>query len=365
VLTADLGVAGRAKSGARFARGEWGWQQVEDGVKAVFLPTLARYRALTINPRVMGFCRASLRRFDVVHVYGLYDLLGPVVGHLCRREGIPYVLEPMGMYRPIVRTLVLKKIYRRFFGRRLAEQARFVIATSEQERKELAGAGVDTARIVVRRNGVDRPGVVPPRGEFRRQWKIPDDAKVILFLGRVVSKKRPDLLLQVFAGWSGKNGQQGGILVIAGPDERDGFLPRLKSAAARLGVAQKVIFTGPLYGEEKWRAYRDADLFVLPSENENFGNTAGESAACGTPVIVTDSCGIAPLVRDAGLVVRPDKEELERALGRILDDDSFKNHCQSGCCEMAKRLAWDAPIEECERLYEACLLGHTAQEVAV
>ncbi|HXW57362.1 MAG TPA: glycosyltransferase [Candidatus Cybelea sp.] len=357
VLTADLGIARRAKPGAQFERCEWGWQQTEDGVNGVFLPTIARYRALTINPRVVAFCRASLRRFDVVHVYGVYDLLGPVVGYFCRREGIPYVLEPMGMYQPIIRNLALKKVYRRFFGRRLADGARFLIATSEQEREELAGAGVETARIVVRRNGVDQPDDVPARGEFRRRWKIPDEAKVILFLGRVISKKRPDLLLEAFAGW------RGGILVIAGPDEGDGFLPRLKSAAVRLGVAQNVIFTGPLYGEEKWRAYRDADVFVLPSENENFGNTAGESAACGTPVIVTDSCGIAPLVRDAGLVVRPEKEELRDALGRVLDDAVFRNHCQSGCSEMAKRLSWDRPIEECERLYEACLPGHAAREL--
>jgi glycosyltransferase involved in cell wall biosynthesis len=365
VLSADLGIAGRAKSGARFERCEWGWRQAEDGVNGVFLPTIARYRALTLNPRVVAFCRASLRRFDVVHVYGVYDLLGPVVGYFCRREGIPYVLEPMGMYRPIIRNLALKMTYRRFFGRRLADGARFLIATSEQERKELAGAGVEAARIVVRRNGVDRPDAVPSRGEFRRLWKIPEDATVILFLGRVISKKRPDLLLQAFAGWRGRNGWRGGIVVIAGPDESDGFLPSLKSLAARLGVAQNVIFTGPLYGEEKWRAYRDADVFILPSENENFGNTAGESAACGTPVIVTDSCGIAPLVRDAGLVVRPQKEELENALGRILDDAVFRNHCQGGCSEMAKRLSWDGPIEECERLYEACLTGHRAQEVVV
>ena len=56
------------------------------------------------------------------------------------------------------------------------------------------------------------------------------------------------------------------------------------------------MFTGPLYDEAKWAAYRDADLFVLPSQSENFGNAAAEAIACGTPVMVTDRCGIAPLV---------------------------------------------------------------------
>jgi glycosyltransferase involved in cell wall biosynthesis len=365
VLTADLGMASRAKSGAGFERGEWGWRHTENGVNAIFLPTVARYRALTVNPLVVRFCGASLRRFDVVHVYGLYDLLGPVVGHFCRREGIPYVLEPMGMYRPIVRNLTLKKIYRRLFGGRLAGGARFLIATSEQERRELAGVGVNPAQIIVRRNGVDPPDALPVRGEFRHEWKIPGDAKMVLFLGRVISKKRPDLLLEAFADWRGKSGREGAMLVIAGPDESDGFLPRLKTTAVQLGIAKNVIFTGPLYDDQKWRAYRDADVFVLPSENENFGNTAGESVVCGTPVIVTDCCGIAPLVEAAGLVVRPEKEQLRNALARILDDDAFRNHCENGCYEMANRLSWDEPIEQLEGVYELCLSSHVAQELVV
>ena len=84
-----------------------------------------------------------------------------------------------------------------------------------------------------------------------------------------------------------------------------------------------MLFVGPLYDEEKWQAYRDADVFVLPSQNENFGNTAAESAVCGTPVIVTDRCGIAPLVRRAGLVIRHDAVELEQALRAILEDADF------------------------------------------
>ena len=65
------------------------------------------------------------------------------------------------------------------------------------------------------------------------------------------------------------------------------------------------IFPRRCEGEAKWAAYRDADIFVLPSQNENFGNTAAEAVAAGTPVIVTEQCGIAPLFAGtAGLVVQ-------------------------------------------------------------
>src|SRR2546430_13403195 len=109
-------------------------------------------------------------------------------------------------------------------------------------------------------------------------------------------------------------------LVFAGPDE-SGVEAELGQMARQLGVLSKVLFAGPVFGESKWAAYRDADVFVLPSRNENFGNTAAEAVAAGTPVIVTEQCGIAPLLADeAGLVVRHDKMALSNALARILRD---------------------------------------------
>ena len=87
VLTADLGLGAAPDSGAgvTFERCAWGWQAQEDGVRAVYLTSLVRYRALTLNPHVIGFCRASVSQFDLVHLYGLYALLGPAVSYFCRR----------------------------------------------------------------------------------------------------------------------------------------------------------------------------------------------------------------------------------------------------------------------------------------
>ena len=76
---------------------------------------------------------------------------------------------------------------------------------------------------------------------------------------------------------------------------------------------------GALFGRSQWAAYRDADVFVLPSQNENFGNTAAEAVAAGTPVVVTEQCEVAALrAEEAGLVVPYDAEALSRALERIL-----------------------------------------------
>ena len=121
---------------------------------------------------------------------------------------------------------------------------------------------------------------------------------------------------------------------------------------AQKGLGDRVLFTGPLYGEVKWAAYRDADVFVLPSQNENFGNTAGEAVACGTPVLVTDRCGIAPIVeKRAGLVVPHDCAALEAGLSRILDDPALAAQLHEGCKDVANVLGWAEPLAQMENIY--------------
>jgi glycosyltransferase involved in cell wall biosynthesis len=358
ILTADLGLAGRQAPTTSFERCEWGWRSEQDGVKVIYLSTLAHCRALTINPRVIGFSRILHRGFDLVHVYGIYDLIGPVVGSSCRHQQIPYVIEPMGMFRPIVRSIWLKQLYHWLPGKAFIGGARFLIATSDQERQELIDCKIAPARIIVRRNGVEVPDKLPERGPFRRQWAIPENAKLVLYLGRLISKKSPDLLIESFAQWQKKSGRAAdSVLVLAGPNEGDGYLPRLKRMADQLGLRDAVRFVGPLYDDAKWQAYRDADVFVLPSQNENFGNTAAESAACGTPVIVTESCGIASFVKAAGLVVPHTGEDLERALTELLGDPMLRQRYQQGCAEMGRSLSWTGPISENEKLYERCVAG--------
>jgi glycosyltransferase involved in cell wall biosynthesis len=161
-------------------------------------------------------------------------------------------------------------------------------------------------------------------------------------------------MLEAFARWYRRNnGSHPSLLVMAGPDEGDGFRQHLETFAAQVGLNGGVLFTGPLYGDAKWAAYRDADLFVLPSQNESFGNTAAEAIACGTPVLVTNRCGIAPIVdQRAGLVVSHDCVALEAGLEKILDDPSFAAHLRAGCREVAHSLGWAEPLAHMESLYQ-------------
>jgi glycosyltransferase involved in cell wall biosynthesis len=352
ILTADLGFENQRFAGKSARRGANGWQAEEDGVEAIYLETWGHYRAATLNPGVVSFCRSALPRFDLVHVYGLYDLLGAAVAHFCRRRGVPYVVEPMGMFRPIVRSIPLKRFYHRTLGLPLLRGAHNLIATSDLEKQELLEGGMPEARMIVRRNGIEVPNFLPPTGSFRNSRGIAADAKLVLFLGRLVSKKSPDILIEAFAGWRAGAGNENAVLVLAGPEEADGYLASLKALTRRLGVEQNVLFTGPLYDDAKWSAYRDADVFVLPSQHENFGNTVGEAIACGTPVILTERCGIAPLVGRAGMVVSYGAKPMQEALTLFFSDPELSRRLRAGCLEVAPELSWEQPLSQMAGLYE-------------
>jgi len=352
VLTADWGLERRAAqlSGEPPAENSpFGKKREVRGVKAIYLANWFHYRAASWNPALPRYLRARLQNFDVVHIFGLYDLLGPRTAAAAQKLKIPYVVEPIGMFVPIVRNLFVKRAYHRFLGAKMLQGAAAIIATAEQEKSELIAGGIPAEKIVLRRNGVAPPASMPARGAFRASMNIPADARLILFLGRLSQKKSPDLLLQAFAQLPPSS--SAAHLAFVGPDE-SGMLSRLQQTAEKLEIAPRVHFSGPLSGDSKWSAYRDADIFVLPSQNENFGNTAAESVAAGTPVIVTGQCGIAPLLDGiAGIAVQHSASSIARTMSTLLNDPALYAQLKTGCATAVQRLDWGLPIREMDSLF--------------
>jgi len=352
VLTADWGLERRVEEIPGEAPAEsspFGWKREVRGVKAIYLANWLHYRAVSWNPALPRYLRARLENIDVLHIFGLYDLLGVRAAVAAHQRQIPYVVEPIGMFVPIVRSFQLKRLYHRLFGHTLLQNAAAVIATAEQEKAELIAGGIPADKIVLRRNGVTPPDALPERGAFRKSLGIPADATLILFFGRLSQKKSPELLLQAFAQIAPKINTA--HLAFVGPDE-SGMRAKLQHRTQELGVTQRVHFSGPLSGQPKWSAYRDADIFVLPSQNENFGNTAGEAVAAGTPVIVTNQCGIAPLLAGvAGLTVDHSTDSIAAALLKLLNDQALYAELKSGCALAVQRLDWAQPTREMDSLF--------------
>jgi glycosyltransferase involved in cell wall biosynthesis len=148
-------------------------------------------------------------------------------------------------------------------------------ATSEQEYSEIRNFGLRQPVAVVP-NGVDVPPV--PSGVPERR-----DGRTVLYLGRIHPKKGLDRLISAWGEL--ENNWPNWKLRIIGPDE-GGYLNRLKRQTKKLGL-RRVSFADPLFGDQKHKAYREADVFVMPTLNENFALTVAEALSQETPVICT------------------------------------------------------------------------------
>jgi glycosyltransferase involved in cell wall biosynthesis len=261
------------------------------------------------------------------------------------------LIEPLGMMRPIDRGFALKKLWRTLVGCYL-EKARRLIATSELEKQELLESGFPPEALLLRYNGIDSDDfkALPPTGAFRREHCITREDRLVLFLGRLIPRKGADLLIEAL-GQMGP-GKSRITVVIAGPEGEAGYLAFLQKKARALGVDHRVRLLGPLYEDDKKSAMVDADVFVLPSRYENFGNTAAEAIACGTPAIVSDRCGIAPLIHQrAGLVTQYDSRDIARTLNQLLGDRVEYERLRAGCASVAAEISWDKLIRELEFSY--------------
>jgi glycosyltransferase involved in cell wall biosynthesis len=297
--------------------------------------------------------RRLVRQADVVHLYGLYTLLCPLAAWMARRAGKPYVLEPLGMFVPRARSLGGKVVYNRLITVPMARAAARVVATSSQEAEELSVLA-KADQLVLRRNGLDLSDFeyLPSGDTFRARFGIAEGERIVLFIGRISPIKNLEALVHAF----NQAKLQKTSLVLVGPTLEPEYATRLRALIAELSLEKKVLLTGELFGHEKLSAFSAADLFVLPSTYESYGNAAAEAVAAGLPVLLTSGCGIAPLIHErAGLVVESDAPSLASGLEMLLDDSRRRTALTAGRDEVLRELSWEAPLQLTEEVYGAVL----------
>ena len=181
---------------------------------------------------------------------------------------------------------------------------------------------------------------------------------LVLFLGRLNWKKGLDRLLNAFV--LTKVGQ----LAIVGTDEERLSL-RLSQQARQLGISDRVhILPRTVTGPDKEHLFASAQLFVMPSYSENFGNTVLEAMRRGLPVVVTPEVGAAEIVRQAGggTVVAGDARSLGEALSALVADRELaRSMGEAGRQYVQGRYGWPTIAEKMEGLYRTILEDSHAQ----
>jgi glycosyltransferase involved in cell wall biosynthesis len=216
--------------------------------------------------------------------------------------------------------------------------------------------GVPEEKIAIIPNGIDLSeyAELPPKGSFKKKFNIPEDRKIILYLGRIHRTKGIDFLIRAYAILKNKMNFKDAVLVIAGPD--DGYLNEAKALANRLGILNSTVLTGFISSEYKLSALVDADVFVTPSFY-GFPMAFLEACAVGTSIVTTSLGDTLEWVDgNVGYVAQPTPSDLAEAIYRIISDDELRKKFSRNCIEIVKsEFSIERVVEMLENVYEEAL----------
>ena len=268
-------------------------------------PAHGKYR---YSPRVLPWLRREAHRFDCAIVHGIWLYPSLAAWRALRCSPIPYFVYAHGLLDPVFRSVfplkhLCKILSWKLVEHRVVRDARAVFFTCEEERN-LAAQSFRPYQA--------NPAIVPycvgePPGDPEAQKNLFLDRfpelhakRSMLFLSRVHPKKGCDLLIRAFAETATRDPQM--HLVMAGPDVQ-GYKAALEEHASRFNLKDRITWTGMLSGDLKWGAFRSAEVFILPSHQENFGIAVVEALACGAPVLISNRINIwrEIVANDAGL----------------------------------------------------------------
>lgn len=288
--------------------------------------------------------KAQVGTADIVHLHTIWEHPTWSAARCCRTEGIPYIVRPCGMLESwsLSQSPLRKRLYLRGLGRTMLRHAAAIHFTSESERANSAAVCGHTNNIVIPIGLNDEAYAdQPPTSAFRSRYPELGEKKIVLFLGRLHTKKQPDIVIRAFV--QATKAHPDTVLVMAGTGDA-GYLTALRNLANDLGIANRVIFTDLLLGAAVYEAYRAATLFVLPSLQENFGIAVAEAMAAGCPVVVSNQVSLASEVSaaGAGIVCASEVSAVARSISRLLADEGLRRTMgENGHNLVLKKFTWE------------------------
>ena len=230
-----------------------------------------------------------------------------------------------------------------------------ILANSVEEVSQLERLyGADPSRIEVVAPGVEHAFFSPGhQGGARRALGLPEDAPVLLFVGRIQPLKGLDVAVGALGALRRPDAR---LVVVGGPSGAEGAaeLGRVQKLAAELGVTDQIQYVAPQPHHLLSTWYRAADVVLVPSRSESFGLVALEAAACGTPVVAAAVGGLRTLVehgRTGLLVDGRDPAAFAAATADVLDRPGFAARLGSAAAERAQGYTWSLAAGRLRRIY--------------
>ncbi len=320
-----------------------------EGVKVWYFPSHF-LRRIYYSPQLEKHLRKTIQGFDLIHLHSVFLRPTLVGARYAQKYQIPYFLTPRGM---LVKDLInrkstlIKNFWIQLFEKRTIAQASAIHLTSQAELSALKDFNFVLPPCVVIANGVDMPqtpatATIDPFPPPHSDWKM------ILFLSRINWKKGLDRLIPAMQFIDNA------YLRIVGNDEEN-YLPTLHALTKQYQVEDKVFFHNAIYGETKSKLYQAADIFVLPSYSENFGNVILEALSYGCPVITTPEVGLANFIQeyDLGIVVDGSVQSIASSIQFLLEKTEKRLSIQARSPQIVDaHFSWQKIGEDMIRFYQ-------------
>jgi glycosyltransferase involved in cell wall biosynthesis len=330
---------------------------------------LSRSRTFSLldgsNRRQLG---ESIESADIIHLHTLWNPINTMVRRECARHRRPYVLMPHGMLDPYSLSVKRwrKTLYLWAVERRNLSAAHRLIYTTAEEARLVTSEFLSLPKGVVIPLGGDAPGRDSQElaTGFLERFPQARGRRQLLFLGRLHFKKGLDRILAVLPSIVRVFPEV--LLTIVG-DGSPAFAAMLNRVITAQGLEKNVLMTGRLDGAAKWGAYASAELFLLPSRQENFAITVAEAMQMGVPVIISNKVSTWPYVKDAGAGLVLDEEriqvDLEEGILSLLQDwGTLRSMGRRGQEYAQKNLTWAGAATNLLRCYDEVLVSAQSRD---
>jgi glycosyltransferase involved in cell wall biosynthesis len=265
-----------------------------------------------------AWLESNLQRFDIVELHSVWLLSTLRAACICRKYGKPYIIRPHGSLDPfdLRKHSVLKKCLGPFYIKWLLRHSAAVVCTAQLEAERLETYGAAPKRVVLHLP-VPLPSEPGNGKRFREKHHIPENAKVVLFLSRIDYKKGLDLLIPALGQLRLEFPELWFVLAGSGIET---FVAGIHRSLKDNNIDSITSEVGFLSGTEKLDALAAANVFALPSRNENFGIVNIEAMNAGIPLLISSEVYIAREIVGAGagrvcqLTVESTADELRKML---------------------------------------------------
>lgn len=310
-----------------------------------------------VSSGLSSFLRSSVNKYDLLDLHYLFTFSTLKASRIAWKHSVPYLVRAMGQLAPwsLRHRWYLKIPFYYFFEKKTLTEASSILCTTLNEQNDVLKLNLKSKTSIVPLGATEIPKVEDSKQRFRKRASVPIDSRIILFLGRLHPKKRPELLIKAMK--SVIRDITGAYLVFAGEGDAD-FESLLRSIARECGIENQVKFIGFVEGVERATAFWGSDVFVLPSHSENFGVAVVEAMSCQLPIVVTPEVQISDVIKveRAGLVAEGSEEAFSRAIIDVLrGGDEITSMVSRARTVVETRFRWPCVAKDQLKVYQEIL----------